>query len=134
MAIADPIAEDTPAELRGARLEAISEGVTEGVIISNQKFSQIALLQPELFNRCQEGVEEAEALLRARALLCRASGSGEIFLSTRTCCGTPVGSSSPTRHDTRAIQANLDHRSIMSAHSMRTNGKRPNHPNTPVLW
>lgn len=63
IAIADPITEDTPAELRGERLEAISEGATEGATVSNQKFSQIALLQPELFNRCQEGVEEAQALL-----------------------------------------------------------------------
>jgi hypothetical protein len=63
MAILDPIADDTPAELRGSRLEAISEGRTEGVTVSNEKFSQIALLQPELLNRCQEGVEEAQALL-----------------------------------------------------------------------
>jgi site-specific recombinase XerD len=34
-------------------------------------------------------------------------------------------------HDTRAIQAYLGHRSIMSAHSMRTNGKRPDHPQHP---
>jgi hypothetical protein len=63
IAIVDPITDDTPAELRGARLEAISDGRTEGVTVSNEKFSQIALLQPELLNRCQEGVQEAQALL-----------------------------------------------------------------------
>src|SRR4029079_7413663 len=63
MAIMDPIADDTPAELRGLRLEAISESRTEGMTVSNERFSQIALLQPELLNRCQEGFDEAQALL-----------------------------------------------------------------------
>jgi hypothetical protein len=112
VAIADPIAEDTPAELRGARLEAISEGVTEGVIISNQKFSQIALLQPELFNRCQEGVEEAEALLGL--VLCYvAPQDPEKFFVHSHMRGTPVGSSSPTtaRHSCDPSQSRppLDH-------------------------
>jgi hypothetical protein len=63
MAIADPITSDTPAELRGSRLNAISPADTEGIVVSNQRFSQIALLQPDVLNRCQEGVDEARALL-----------------------------------------------------------------------
>lgn len=63
MAIADPIASDMPSELRGSRLNAISPVETEGIVVSNERFSQIALLQPDVLNRCQEGVEEARALL-----------------------------------------------------------------------
>lgn len=63
IAIADPIASDVAAELKGPRLAAISSADTEGITIGNERLSQIALLQPELLNRCQEGVEEARALL-----------------------------------------------------------------------
>jgi hypothetical protein len=63
IAIADPITVDTPVELKERRLAAICHVNTEGVVISGEKFSQIALLQPELLNRCQEGIEEARALL-----------------------------------------------------------------------
>jgi hypothetical protein len=49
--------------LRGSRLHAISSAETEGVVVSNERFSQIALLQPDVLNRCQEGVEEPRALL-----------------------------------------------------------------------
>jgi hypothetical protein len=63
IAIADPIASDVAAELKGPRLAAISSTDTEGIAVSNERFSQIALLQPEVLNRCQEGIEEARALL-----------------------------------------------------------------------
>jgi hypothetical protein len=63
IAIADPIASDVAAELKGPRLAAISSADTEGVTVGNERFSQIALLQPEVLNRCQEGIEEARALL-----------------------------------------------------------------------
>jgi hypothetical protein len=63
IAIADPITIDTPSELRGSRLHAISSAETEGIVVSNERFSQIALLQPDVLNRCQEGFEEARALL-----------------------------------------------------------------------
>ena len=63
VAISDPITSDTPAELRGSRLNAISSADTEGIVVTNQQFSQIALLQPDVLNRCQEGVDEARALL-----------------------------------------------------------------------
>jgi hypothetical protein len=70
MAIADPITSDTPAELRGPRLSAISSADTDGIVVSNQRLSQIALLH-DVLNRCQEGVEEAHALLGL--VLCHAA-------------------------------------------------------------
>lgn len=63
IAIQDPITSDTPAELKDRRLAAISSGNTDGIVVSGETFSQIALLQPEVLNRCQEGKEEARALL-----------------------------------------------------------------------
>lgn len=63
IAIPEPITTDVPAELKGPRLAAISSADTQGVIVSGETFSQIALLQPEVLNRCQEGTEEARALL-----------------------------------------------------------------------
>ena len=65
MAIADPIYADTPSELTSRRLEELSTTNTNGVTVpnNNEEFSQIALLQPEVLNRCREGIEEARALL-----------------------------------------------------------------------
>ena len=63
IAIADPITTDEPAELKERRLAAISSTDTKGVLVSCTVFSQIGLLQPEVLNRCQEGIEEARALL-----------------------------------------------------------------------
>jgi hypothetical protein len=63
IAIPDPITKDTPSELKERRLGAISSEEIDGVVVSNEVFSQIALLQPEVLNRCQEGIEEARALL-----------------------------------------------------------------------
>ena len=55
IAIADPIATDEPSELKGPRLTAIALSDGEGVVVSGARFSQIALLQPEVLLRCQEG-------------------------------------------------------------------------------
>jgi hypothetical protein len=63
IAIADPITTDTPSELKERRLSALSSADVEGVVVTDQSFSQIALLQPEVLNRCQEGMDEACALL-----------------------------------------------------------------------
>ncbi len=65
IAIADPIYADTPSELTPRRLEELSSADTNGVTVPNndEEFSQIALLQPEVLNRCREGIEEARALL-----------------------------------------------------------------------
>ena len=65
IAIADPIHTDTPPDLTPQRLAELSITDTEGVSVPNneEEFSQIALLQPEVLNRCREGIEEARALL-----------------------------------------------------------------------
>ena len=65
IAIADPISADTPSELTARRLAELSSTDTSAVTVTNngEEFSQIALLQPEVLNRCQEGIEEARALL-----------------------------------------------------------------------
>ena len=65
IAIADPIHTVTPSELTPRRLAELSSNDTNGVTVpsNDQEFSQIALLQPEVLNRCQEGIEAARALL-----------------------------------------------------------------------
>ena len=65
IAIADPIYADIPSELTPRRLAELSSTDTNGVTVPNndEEFSQIALLQPEVLNRCREGIEEARALL-----------------------------------------------------------------------
>ena len=64
IAIADPIFADTPSEITPRRLAELSSDDTDGVTVSNndKEFSQIALLQPEVLNRCQDRVEAARAL------------------------------------------------------------------------
>jgi hypothetical protein len=85
IAIADPITSDAPSELRGPRLSAISSAATEGIVVTNQRFSQIALLQPELLNRCQEGIEEARSLLGL--LLCHVAPHDAEWETERTVKG-----------------------------------------------
>lgn len=63
IAIADPLTSDTPSELRAHRLQAIAQGESDGVTVSGVLLSQVALLQPEVLNRCQEGIDEAKCLL-----------------------------------------------------------------------
>ena len=65
IAIGDPISTNTPSELTERRLSELSSIDTNGVTVSNnrEEFSQIALLQPEVLNRCQVGIDEARALL-----------------------------------------------------------------------
>ncbi|MEK7280787.1 MAG: hypothetical protein AAB037_00340, partial [Chloroflexota bacterium] len=65
MAFADPLIQDIPSGLSNDRLSVLGIGNTNGITVSdvgNQTFSQIALQQPEVLNRCQEGSEEASAL------------------------------------------------------------------------
>jgi hypothetical protein len=65
IAIKEPISKNSPVELKDRRLAALSERGqdTQGVIVSGIEFTQIALLQPEVLNYCQEGLTEASALL-----------------------------------------------------------------------
>lgn len=62
IAYADPIIETT-VELREPRLEKLSAENTEGLVVPQQRMSQIALLTPEVLNRCQESADDARALL-----------------------------------------------------------------------
>ena len=63
VAIADPLTTSTPAELTERRLASMAAGNTDGVLVKDVEFSWIALLHPEVINRCQEAVDEAQALL-----------------------------------------------------------------------
>jgi hypothetical protein len=63
MAYLDPLVLDTPKDLKDARLKAIiSSGASDGVVVSNSLFSQIALLPTELIQRCQGDVSLAKLL------------------------------------------------------------------------
>jgi len=63
IAFGELIISDRPAEVKDPRLAAMSKGDTSGAVIGHEQFSQVALLQPEVLNRCQDGREEAQALL-----------------------------------------------------------------------
>ena len=63
IADADPIIENT-VDLREARLAKLSAmDNTDGLVVPQQRMSQIALLTPEVLNRCQENSDDARALL-----------------------------------------------------------------------
>ena len=64
MAHADPVFESV-FDLRDRRLAMLTsaDDDTNGIVVRQERLSQIALLQPEVLNRCQEGVDEARALL-----------------------------------------------------------------------
>ena len=63
IAYPDPIIEST-VNLQGPRLERLSgmEDI-EGMVVPQQRLSQVALLTPEVLNRCQENRDDAQALL-----------------------------------------------------------------------
>ena len=62
MAYTDPVTNVT-VDLRDRRLAALNPNVdTNGVVVPDVQLSQIALLQPELLNRCQEEIDNARAL------------------------------------------------------------------------
>ncbi len=65
MAFADPLDWYIPKELKEQRLAALAENGqdTEGVLVLGERFRQIALLQPEVLNRCSERRSGAKALL-----------------------------------------------------------------------
>lgn len=89
IAISDPISTDMPAELKERRLAAISDVDTSGVTVSRERFSQIALLQPEILNRCQEGIEEAKALLGL--VLCHVAPNDPMWEQVRVVKGRKSG-------------------------------------------
>jgi len=63
IAIPEPISSDEPSELRDRRLAVIAASDAQDVIVSGQRFSQIALLPREVMNHCKVGLDEARALL-----------------------------------------------------------------------
>ena len=69
IAHADPIIEST-VDLREPRLGKLSADNTEGLVVSQQRMSQIALLAPEVLNRCQENQEDARAASWFGAVQC----------------------------------------------------------------
>ena len=63
IAYIDPVT-DVVVNLQDRRLAALNPIVdTDGVVVPQVRMSQIALLQPELLNRCQEEIDKAQALL-----------------------------------------------------------------------
>ena len=63
IALNDTITIETVAELTERRLAELSGADSTGLVVREQRLSQIALLQPEVLNRCQEGIDQARALL-----------------------------------------------------------------------
>ena len=63
IALTDPITDVTVTELKERRLAALSGADLTGIVVPGERFSQIALLQPEVLNRCQEGIDQARSLL-----------------------------------------------------------------------
>jgi hypothetical protein len=88
---ASPITTDTPKALDGPRLAAIAEdkSQSEGVTVSGCQFSQIALLQPELINRCGASLQEAKALLGM--VLCHVAPNDPSWKESRTVVGKRGG-------------------------------------------
>ncbi|MCY3766795.1 MAG: ATP-binding protein [Gemmatimonadetes bacterium] len=63
VAYTDPVT-DVVVDLRNPRLAVLNPNEDcNGVVVAQQRMSQIALLQPELLNRCQEEIDKAKALL-----------------------------------------------------------------------
>ena len=89
LAYADPIVEST-VNLQGARLQRLSrmENV-EGMAVPPQSLSQVALLTPEVLNRCQENREDAQALLGL--VLCYLARHDPAWKEERTVTGTLGG-------------------------------------------
>ncbi len=91
IAYAEPITETTPTELKERRLAAITRdrSQSDGVTVSGHQFSQIALLHPELINRCSVGVNEARALLGL--VLCHVAPNDACWVETREVVGKKAG-------------------------------------------
>lgn len=85
MAYTDPVTEVT-VDLRDPRLAALNRtGDINGVVVAQERLSQIALLQPELLNRCQEEIDKAEALLGL--VLCCVAKRDQAWKEWRTVTG-----------------------------------------------
>lgn len=63
IAFREPLYSENVAELKSPRLSRMSKGAVDGMVVRDETFSQIALLSPEVLNRCQENIEYAKALI-----------------------------------------------------------------------
>jgi hypothetical protein len=61
------------------------EGSIEGLTVSNVVLNQVALLQPEVFNRCQESPDQARALFGL--ILCHVAPNDPSWREKRTLAG-----------------------------------------------
>ena len=89
IAFNDPIINKDFTELTESRLAALSGADATGVVVRKQRFSQIALLQPEVLNRCQEGIDQARALLGL--VLCDVARRDPSWKEWRTARGRKSG-------------------------------------------
>ena len=85
IAIRDPLSTDRPSELKDRRLAAISSNNIGDVTVTGEQFTQIALLQPEVLNRCQDNKEHAAALLGL--VVCYISAADESWKSKKVIKG-----------------------------------------------
>lgn len=86
----DPLSRDVPAELRDDRLQylAVKPDNAVGASVVREEFTQIALLHPELFNRCDRP-EHARALLGL--VLAYVAPNDSSWRSVRTVTGRKKG-------------------------------------------
>ncbi|MBI4267753.1 MAG: hypothetical protein HY662_03100 [Chloroflexi bacterium] len=93
IAFPDPLIQDKPPSgLTPQRLSVLGIGDVKGVTVNNvgnQSFSQIALLQPDVLNRCQEGADEARSLLGL--VLCYLAPNDNAWRETRIVKGRRGG-------------------------------------------
>ena len=63
IALTDPITDEAPRELTERRLAELSGNDATGIVVRGEQLSQIALLSPEVLNRCSENIDHARELL-----------------------------------------------------------------------
>jgi hypothetical protein len=88
---ADPLTRHTPAELKEKKLASLAArpAETAGVTVTGKEFAYIAMLHPEVINRCQEDPEKAKALLGL--VLCYIVRFDESWLQTTGYTGRKAG-------------------------------------------
>ena len=85
IALVDPVIRTTH-DLQDRRLAALTDEQTAGVVIPRLQMSQIALLQPEVLNRCQDAFDRAKALLGL--VLCHVARHDETWKQPQRVQGT----------------------------------------------
>ena len=93
LAFHDPISTHTPARLDERRLQFLASEDTVGVSVTGETFSQIALLHPEIINRCSESRNDAKALLGL--LLCHVVKHDSTWQTIRLVTGRKAGADVP---------------------------------------